>query len=492
MGNIDIRTNLDVILMNYVDFISKWDYFVSSHVRESHEQKYGFSKEDQLLLDRYAEIRRVLGYPLEIELFDWAYGGFKEDARFQPLLEVIEHFRSDPVLMDELQESEKYNQKIKRMVEEKFDALSVDTLFERSQEIFKPEVLPDAIPAYLTYSPVLGSTQGGANGMGIYTQVSIDPDMEQEAGDCAGTLFHEYLHKALAPRKFFSKWNNGDGYYGVTQPEIYPDQIADFVEEVIVHSLSNVITFGEDPKGKSDKYLNDESLSKIERQHYFYMWRTVAQAVPILRDILNGDGKDEEQINRLDNLFRSIGDIKMLTEIADRNRMTADEILSSTELLSTLRHLGEVRMVGSFEYNCMTRKDIDLYIISQDLPARVDVEKVVSELLRAGFQTVGFADNHADRDTDKPDGYYIEIIHSESREKWKLDIWIVMKDDKFHARSLDVAERLKVQTKDPTKRGDLLKLKSRYELGLSWITDKYEMYELFMKDGGISTNALPA
>lgn len=91
MLKLNFRVNYNVTLLNFVDSLSKWDYFVGDHLKKYFSEQYGFESAYESILIKYAELRKPLGWQNEIELFNWAYAGFLDHSEFSPLKETLHY-----------------------------------------------------------------------------------------------------------------------------------------------------------------------------------------------------------------------------------------------------------------------------------------------------------------------------------------------------------------------------------------------------------------
>jgi hypothetical protein len=302
MREIDLKTNLNVILYNFVDHLSKWDYFIASHILEHYKNNYKLSSVEEKYLEKYRVQRKEFNWEAEAELLKWAFDGFDKESRYSPLLPTINHFKENNELMNELKNGLLDIENVKDEIEVEFKNRKVEELIEVFS-VFETNPHEGVLPAYLVYSPWEGKTQGGANGDGIYTQVPRTGNRELQVIRSASTVFHEYLHKELNPGRFFRENKNQDGFYSSKHKEIYPDAIEFFVEEVIVHCLSNVMTFDESPDFQIQNYSRKEEVGD---QHFVFLWKTIKEVWPVLKEFREGEILKSELILKLDEYFRSL------------------------------------------------------------------------------------------------------------------------------------------------------------------------------------------
>ncbi len=314
--NLKIVVDKNVMIINFIDSLSRWDYFVSEHIYEYYKDKYGISTSDEASLNLYAEIRKSFGWQSEIELFEWAYGGFQTDSKFAELIGTIDHFKSNKTLMSEIDSAYNHILKIKQDILLFYEEKDIRNIVELFSGVFDISWDLKEIPAFLTYSPLEHSTQGGANGDGIYTQVPNSKDTDLQILRAGSTLFHEFLHKAIHPGTYFKARLNKDGFYSSKKEDIYPDEFSSFVEEVIVYSLSNVITFRENP---DDRIKNYEKKLSDTKRHFEILWSVIKEAVPVLESFMRKELNKEGLLQKLDKLFRKYKSATEILSLSKKN-----------------------------------------------------------------------------------------------------------------------------------------------------------------------------
>lgn len=305
MQDIKILTSYNVNLTNFVDLLSQWDYFVTDTVFNYFEVRYRLTDEDKKHLKAYAELRKILGWSEEINLFNWAHANFPQDTKFTPLLEHIRYFESristhQTTLQVELSTAtENIQQSISKLTKV-FKSLDLENLITRFSKVFASDNKKGTLPTYITYSPVT-TTQGGANGQGIYTQMIINGKITDGIlFSTAAVIAHEYLHKELTPGNYFAKNYGKESLYNQIFEAIYPDVYSNFVEEVIIYAIADVIIEKQDPLVVLQRYkTEDKDLQTI------YLWETVVKVTPILIDYLEEKLSVEEARKKLDIVFHN-------------------------------------------------------------------------------------------------------------------------------------------------------------------------------------------
>lgn len=103
----------------------------------------------------------------------------------------------------------------------------------------------------------------------------------------------------------------------------------------------------------------------------------------------------------------------------------ADKILEKTDLIFVLKKYGKVIFTGSYKYDLMWEKDIDVHVIS-DKMNRKNAVKLHNELINLNkFTTCQFSDYEHWHHSEFPDGYYVGVKWKsrDCSQKWAIDIW---------------------------------------------------------------------
>lgn len=109
----------------------------------------------------------------------------------------------------------------------------------------------------------------------------------------------------------------------------------------------------------------------------------------------------------------------------------ADKILSDTKLIDRLFEFGTVHMVGSYAYNLMVWRDLDLVLEMPDDDMKL-ADDVLSSIRSIEHATIKTLDNRNNNKKDRPKGVWIGLyIH-----QWKIDIWIMNPCETAHELSL--------------------------------------------------------
>ena len=308
MKKLQFIVDYNAILFNFVDSLSKWDYFVGSHILRYFEKKYLITSKTKEQLQKYAEIRKEMGWDKESDLFDWAKEGFRESEEFTPLLETIKALEAmedhqGDTLESELQQATQYIQNLLPSVYERFTELGIDDEVEKLALLFETPTSRREPLAYLTYSPVK-SYQGGANGHNIYSQVPLAFEEDEQVQQAVEFLSHEYLHKAINPGRYFLQ--KDEDFYNQKFTHLYPDRYFSFTEESIIYTVNDVMTFGAKVDEMVEHYTERHHSDEQKRNHFTSLWRSCEFVEPIIRAYLGGETDKETTLAALDKFYRGL------------------------------------------------------------------------------------------------------------------------------------------------------------------------------------------
>lgn len=279
-----------VAFFHFIDTISAWSPYCPA---ESVDYALlGVSRPDEeakAWLRRYAAARKPLGYEAETGLFLWAEQGFPMDNRSEAYRELkasVEHFMGRPEYREPLGrrmgDLERLSPHVARELEQldaKMNALKGVT------RVFARKGAPDwnAVPIFLVYTLSKRSSQGGANGEGIYAEINPAASTEDLREQC-GIFLHEALHKSLQPRDAFKEFAGKGRHKGTWDqslrskaPDEGGDDEAAMLDEILVYTLSDVITRGRDPEKEIRNY------GRPGEKQFVRLWDGVRTLRPILQ-----------------------------------------------------------------------------------------------------------------------------------------------------------------------------------------------------------------
>lgn len=163
---------------------------------------------------------------------------------------------------------------------------------------------------------------------------------------------------------------------------------------------------------------------------------------------------------------------------ADKLRLEADAVIRKSEVQDILGKIGKIHFVGSYALNLLFRRDIDLFVVSDDCSKGTATETTKKLLDSQLFQTVGFA-NGVDYDLpNQLKGYYWELVFYEEGNRWKFDIWYTAeKNIKTIEKTQKIADKL---AQKPEARGQILKLKEDLYDGVAY-KDNMNGFKIYEK-----------
>lgn len=118
----------------------------------------------------------------------------------------------------------------------------------------------------------------------------------------------------------------------------------------------------------------------------------------------------------------------------------AEAALGDMDLLNLLSKFGKPEVIGSMALKVLTRRDIDIEVIS-DNPNREDVAKMIYELVLSAKNRIDFdVTNNTNKENPYlPEGFYVGMKYfgdlgyperkSSHPDVWTVDIWLVKKED---------------------------------------------------------------
>lgn len=125
------------------------------------------------------------------------------------------------------------------------------------------------------------SKQGGANGNGVYVEVSL-PIVEEHMHSTFQLLVHEAFHRIIDPSQTFDVWSDV-----LPEDKVYPhieegnQPLNAYLEELVIRTISDVYTFGKDPQG-----IYEDSADAGAK--HSQAWGHTVQFAPILVAYLEG------------------------------------------------------------------------------------------------------------------------------------------------------------------------------------------------------------
>lgn len=153
-----------------------------------------------------------------------------------------------------------------------------------------------------------------------------------------------------------------------------------------------------------------------------------------------------------------------LTQISNKYKEQADELLESKGLVKNLEKYGEVCFTGAYAGNVMMHGDIDITVVQEKTYSIDDVFEIFKSLYFEGkFRSYFIKGDWDDprMGNEFPNGYYIGLKDKINGEKWKFDIWFVSRKD-FEERNKSLCID-KIQLTENQREAILLLKKYRKE-----------------------------
>jgi len=143
---------------------------------------------------------------------------------------------------------------------------------------------------------------------------------------------------------------------------------------------------------------------------------------------------------------------------SDSLKKEAEALLESKEIIEKLARFGRVEITGSYFYNLMTWRDIDLCLVvgKPDPQLMMEIGKTLAGI--SGLATMYYRNEFVLKTPKNPEGMFwcLEILCN--KKLWKIDILVA--NEKTVHRVIEPGKDL-MRILTPEKRGTILKLKSK-------------------------------
>jgi hypothetical protein len=123
-----------------------------------------------------------------------------------------------------------------------------------------------------------------------------------------------------------------------------------------------------------------------------------------------------------------------MNELLEKNKYfqeKANDLLTKTKIVNVLSKFGEFSFQGSYSYGLMMSGDIDMYVISEHINRQGALE-IFNEIVEStpGFYGYKFNDFVLHPVWEGiPKGYCFNLSLRDNGEKWKMDIWVLQKNE---------------------------------------------------------------
>ncbi|MBO0812060.1 MAG: hypothetical protein J2P23_08425 [Microlunatus sp.] len=152
-------------------------------------------------------------------------------------------------------------------------------------------------------------------------------------------------------------------------------------------------------------------------------------------------------------------------------------------LHAILDPVGSVRPAGSFELGLMVWPDLDLEVITPDLPRPENVVGVLRDLvLVSGVRKINYADHRDAVGGELPRGIYLGPDPEFLGVRWQVDVWFIDEDQAEERRRL--TETIRDRMNDGTRRTiqqikQIAAASDRYHRGVSSV----DIYRAVLDEG---------
>ena len=270
----------------FIDTLSGWSPYCAD-VDPAFLGIPDLGESDRMWLQRYAEARRPMGYDAETGLFLWAEAGFPPEGSSPGHLELraaLDHFWNEPKYRGPLAKRMAVLERRRPDLEGEVARLKEQVKELRGVvDVFRTTGEPGReVPVFVMYTLHPRSSQGGANGGGIFTSVDTPASPKDALGGMQ--ILHEYLHILLRPRDCFHSFTASDPHlhpWHEALASVAPDERGDdeacMLDEILVYSLANVVIGGRDPDRRIQNYARGGDKQMVRT------WDGVRVLLPIIR-----------------------------------------------------------------------------------------------------------------------------------------------------------------------------------------------------------------
>lgn len=129
----------------------------------------------------------------------------------------------------------------------------------------------------------------------------------------------------------------------------------------------------------------------------------------------------------------------------------ASAVIEKLDLLALLAIAGEVKTVGSYDYQLMTWPDLDFDVVTYPTIPVKKIANIMAQIASSEqFQRINFVDNRQQVELDRPKSIYLGLNYwdNESNLYWKIDIrFLQLQDVNSDKTALLIKEKLTPETK---------------------------------------------
>ncbi len=288
-------TNQNSITFHIIDYGSKWDYHVSDDWNRFFADEGILDNEQyKLLLKNYTKIRSELSWNEEGKLHLWAYEGFK-DGLYDDLKNIIFELKNAYLSKSKITINDYAKTQLflcKDAINQIENSIKEENLIDKMITFAKlcpnPQ-LDISINAFIFTNPHDNSTQGGANGGALFTEISR-ADGELNLKKSLFMVLHEYFHKL---NNLFCLYNPNDpsDYWNKEYKEIHTYNFSLF-GEIFTRTVVNYILYGRDESYAYEKLKKYDSKNQKDTYEIIVI-NGIIKFLPVLREFSNTGSKSD-------------------------------------------------------------------------------------------------------------------------------------------------------------------------------------------------------
>ncbi len=130
-------------------------------------------------------------------------------------------------------------------------------------------------------------------------------------------------------------------------------------------------------------------------------------------------------------------------EYSSKIKDEADQYLADIGILTTLSNIGDIHCIGSYAYNLMIAKDIDIHVLVPTFSRSALSQLPQTFFSKPEVRTVQITDNADRNKAHLPAGYYLQLKFGDG---WKSDIWILTPEENQKTDQMRWQAKLKAIT----------------------------------------------
>lgn len=218
---LNIIIDYNVNLFHFVDHLSRWSEYTGSDALKFYEKYFELNSTDNEMLNKYVTARDKLCWEEEINLFIWAYNGFKINqetaSEYTELKIVIDYFvnrKKDKYSLENILKNE-YSKLLAIEPQIREYSSEIEKMFSEIEPwltIWTPEPDYSEYPIFICFSHSDNSTHGGANGNGVYSEFMVN-DKQDGVRIGFSIITHELTHKVTDIMNFLMDFLRNDNSY---------------------------------------------------------------------------------------------------------------------------------------------------------------------------------------------------------------------------------------------------------------------------------------